>query len=53
MRGTLLVQEGVSPYMIEHMLKSLLPKPLHGAFAKHLETKKDIWEKVLQKRLIM
>ena len=44
MRGTLLVQEGLNPRIIEEMLKTLLPISLHKACSEHVEEKYTIWK---------
>lgn len=44
MRGTLLVQEGLNPRVIEELLKTLLPISLHEACGRYLEGKYAIWK---------
>jgi len=43
MRGALMVQCGENPRIIEHMLKSLLPKSIREACTKHIDAKKTVW----------
>lgn len=52
MRGTLCIQAGLSPRLIEEMLLSLLPKSLHEDCKDLLEEKKKFWEEEEDRKIL-